>query len=72
MAQNTWRRATTKLNLGDVYKYIGEFEKALNMYTDALPVMQATFGSNDHDLITLLYNIAKVEELWTGQRTEDP
>ena len=47
--------AKTKVNMGIVYKNMFEYEKALNIYNAALPVLKATLGRN-HPSVADTYN----------------
>ena len=47
--------AKVKVNIGLVYSSMGEYEKALGTYNEALPVLEATLGCN-HPLVADTYN----------------
>ena len=47
--------AKTKVNMAIVYKNMGEYEKALDTYNEALPVLEATLGRN-HLVVAKTYN----------------
>ena len=48
--------ANTKMNLGTVYDGMGECEKALSMYNEALPILEAKLG-HDHPLVTATQSV---------------
>ena len=52
--------AKTQANMGQVYKGIGEYAQALDMYKTALPVLEAILGHNHPDVASTYNKCATV------------
>ena len=51
LGRNHLEPAKTKGNVGVVHDAMGEYQKARNMYTEALPAMVATLGHNHPPMV---------------------